>query len=309
MPSLGEFTGREILGTTPLATSEMRHAGVDRNNVAPRLGFAYSPDQKTVVRGGAGVYYGLSYSTNWQYAGAAWQNDVFMYPSNDSGVTQYASVENPFPTGFNMPSGTRYGALSNWGYANYNHSGTQDRLAEIYQWNLGVQRQLPGGIMVEASYSANRSTHLPWKKNPQNANVLPSEDRVKYGTAGLAQQVPNPFQFLFTGPDSIFPTSTDSAFNNGTVARRSILKKFPQFEKFKEALGNQGFLVGGCASRRPILHALGLDVGDAFGAGFREMLFVPGDAAVDGVDVVADFSEAMPFAGIADKDGFGTHVF
>ena len=131
-----------------------------------------------------------------------------------------------------MPSGTRYGQLSNWGYANYNHSGTKDRLAEIYQWNLGVQRQLPGGIMVEASYSANRSTHLPWKKNPQNANVLPSADRVKYGTSGLAQQVPNPFQYLFTGPDAVFAASTDSAYNNSTVARRNLLKVFPQFDGY-----------------------------------------------------------------------------
>ena len=232
VPSLGEFTGRKILGTTPLATSDMRHSGVDRNNVAPRVGFAYSPNQKTVIRGGAGVYYGLSYATNWQYAGAAWQNDILMQPSKDSGVTQYASVENPFPTGFILPSGATYGALSNWGYPNYNHAGMQDRLGEIYQWNIGIQRQLPGGIMVETSYSANRSTHLPWKKNPQNANTLPTADRLKYGTAGLAVQVPNPFQYLFTGPNAIFPTSTDSAYNNDTIARRNILKKFPQFDGY-----------------------------------------------------------------------------
>ena len=30
----------------------------DRNNVAPRLGFAWSPDAETVVRGGFGIYYG-----------------------------------------------------------------------------------------------------------------------------------------------------------------------------------------------------------------------------------------------------------
>ena len=131
VPSLGDFAGRQLLGTTILATSDMRHSKADLNYFAPRLGLAYALDQNTVIRGGAGVYYGLSYATNWQYAGAAWQNDVFMYPSQDSGVTQYASVENPFPTGFNPPSGTRYGALSNWGYANYNHAGMQDRQAEI----------------------------------------------------------------------------------------------------------------------------------------------------------------------------------
>ncbi|MCV5091048.1 hypothetical protein OFC13_30940, partial [Escherichia coli] len=30
----------------------------DTNNFAPRIGFAYSPDEKTVVRGGYGIFYG-----------------------------------------------------------------------------------------------------------------------------------------------------------------------------------------------------------------------------------------------------------
>ena len=43
-----------ILGTTVFPTSSKRNAGVDRNNFAPRLGFAYQLARNTVVRGGAG---------------------------------------------------------------------------------------------------------------------------------------------------------------------------------------------------------------------------------------------------------------
>jgi outer membrane receptor protein involved in Fe transport len=32
----------------------------DKNNIAPRFGFSYSPDEKTVVRGGFGLYYGIT---------------------------------------------------------------------------------------------------------------------------------------------------------------------------------------------------------------------------------------------------------
>ena len=32
----------------------------DKNNIAPRLGFSYSPDEKTVIRGGFGLYYGIT---------------------------------------------------------------------------------------------------------------------------------------------------------------------------------------------------------------------------------------------------------
>ena len=31
---------------------------VDKNNVAPRLGFSFAPDVKTVIRGGYGLFYG-----------------------------------------------------------------------------------------------------------------------------------------------------------------------------------------------------------------------------------------------------------
>ena len=58
----------ELLGTTefPGDPGYGRHLPIDHGNVAPRLGFAYSIDAKTVVRGGAGIYYGLNPATNYQ---------------------------------------------------------------------------------------------------------------------------------------------------------------------------------------------------------------------------------------------------
>ena len=52
----------------------------------------------------------------------------------------------------------------------------------------------------------------------------------------------------------------------------------------------------------------GLDVGDAFGAGFREMLLVPGDAAVGGVDIVPHLADAVTFAGITHENGFHANI-
>ena len=44
-----------LKGLTNFAGSSARHVPVDRNNWAPRLGFAYQLTSNTVVRGGAGV--------------------------------------------------------------------------------------------------------------------------------------------------------------------------------------------------------------------------------------------------------------
>ena len=70
-PGLGT---KELIGITLFPnTTGMRHVPVDRNNWGPRLGFAYQLDQNTVVRGGAGVYYGMSPATNFQYPGTAFR--------------------------------------------------------------------------------------------------------------------------------------------------------------------------------------------------------------------------------------------
>jgi hypothetical protein len=65
------LTSAPLSGTTIFATSSRRTIPVDRNNFAPRLGFAFALTPKTVIRAGAGVYYGNNVATNFQYAGPA----------------------------------------------------------------------------------------------------------------------------------------------------------------------------------------------------------------------------------------------
>ena len=66
-PQFGQIG--EIRGVSTFPTSGHRNAPVDRNNWAPRLGFAYQLTSNTVLRGGAGVFYGMNVATNFQYAG------------------------------------------------------------------------------------------------------------------------------------------------------------------------------------------------------------------------------------------------
>ncbi len=232
VPSLGEFTGREILGTTILATPSRRHADSDLNNMAPRFGFAYRLNDKTVLRGSAGLYYGQSYPTNWQYGGSAWNKGVTIYFSKDSGRTQYANLANPFPVGFIGPQQGKYGQLTLWGHSNGNHGSEANRNAEIYQWNFGIERELPGLVKLEVHYSASRATHLPWNYSVEDRNFVSRADREKWGSQGLEELVPNPFQYLFqsiNGSTPIF-NEPDSLYNDGTTQRINLLRPFPQFD-------------------------------------------------------------------------------
>jgi len=220
--------GMEIYGTSILATPDRRRPDAQWDHVAPRVGFAYELAPNTVLRGGAGVYYGMDYATNWEYGGWNWQGAAAVNFTLDGGITQYATIQNPFPVGFYLPEEREYGNLAQWGFINYNQQGLKDLSGDIYMWNIGIQRQLPGSTMLEVNYSANRSTHLPWNYNAANRDFVPAAPREKYGTGGLAQMVPNPFQYLFTGTAPMFnqPTST---YANSTIPLIDLLRPYPQF--------------------------------------------------------------------------------
>ena len=83
----------------------MRTIPTYRKDLGPRLGFSYQLDQQTVVRGGAGIYFGMSPATNFQYPGSAFRKTANIFFTNDNFATQSATLANPFPGGLYRPAG------------------------------------------------------------------------------------------------------------------------------------------------------------------------------------------------------------
>jgi len=241
---------QELFGTTQFATSSMRTVPTYRKDIGPRLGFAYAFDSKTVVRGGAGIYFGMSPATNFQYPGSAFRKTANLFFTNNDFATQSATLENPFPTGFTGPQGRQYGQFANWGYQNANDLGTTAaRDADIYQWNLGVQRELPSEIEVGVDYVANRSTHLPWSGTNNRAfipsslvgqvaaAVTPTDSTCQTDSCVsnfLETQVGNPFYNMFNTPCVSTPSNpcfneVNSNYGQSTLPLAYLLNKYPQF--------------------------------------------------------------------------------
>jgi hypothetical protein len=250
-------SSQELLGTTQFATSGRRTVPTYRKDVGPRLGFAYQLNDKTVIRGGAGLYFGMSPATNFQYPGSAFRKTANLFFTNDNFATQSATLENPFPGGFSGPQGRQYGQFANWGYQNPNDLGTTAaRDANIYQWNLGFQRSLPSQIVLGVDYSANRSTHLPWAGTNNrayipspllaqiSAAVTPTDSTCQADSCVsnfLATQVGNPFSSMFNAPCS--PSASHPCFNEPnsnyfepTLSLGTLLTTYPQFNGDFEGL-------------------------------------------------------------------------
>ncbi len=260
-PGLGTVA---LNGITLFPSSGMRSVPVYRKNFGPRLGFAYQLDSNTVVRGGAGIYYGMSVATNFQYPGTAFRKSATMFFTLDDFNTMApgTSLADPFPGGLTGPQGKQYGPLAEWGYGNGNDLGTTaGRNADIYQWNLGIQRLLPSQIVIGVDYSANRSIHLPWggysstrnrdfisssllaQISAQQHALDPACDADGCVSNYLQTGVANPFCSLFGGGASCSYNAGPAIFNEpnsnygqATLPRVNLLRPYPQFDGDFEAL-------------------------------------------------------------------------
>jgi len=247
----------EILGVADFANSHHRTEGVDNSNFGPRFGIAYRWGQHTVLSAGGGLYYGINPATGFQDQGSVYRKYVNWIPTLDNGATVYATLENPWPNGYSGPQGTKYGKLNMWGFGSDANQSTAYRNAEIYQWNVSVQRELPGNALLTVAWSANKSTHLSFGDGAggnkdflseskraaislQQHALDPNCDTDNCVTNFLNKQVANPFYSLFNGPGAIFNEPDSSFQSSTTMPLINLLRPYPQFNGDFSAYYNFG---------------------------------------------------------------------
>jgi hypothetical protein len=130
---------------------------------APRVGFAFSVDKKTVVRGGYGVFYQpLSYP-GWN-SGVSGGRDGFntnvVLSSSDGGITPATLFDKGF-TGaqYQVPPFYDLG-FDNGKYPGAFREFNQGRLPYTQQWNVTVEHQFTKDFYVNAAYVGTKGTHL-----------------------------------------------------------------------------------------------------------------------------------------------------
>ena len=133
----------------------------DGNNVQPRLGFAYTLNDRTVIRGGAGKYYADVIASNWTMPSRS-MSVAFLQINND-GRADFAS--NPL-NGAPLPTYDQ--AITKFCYVS-NVAGCLDRaaaeqapqaeyshLTHDWQTSIGFQRQIGADMAIESDYVYTR---------------------------------------------------------------------------------------------------------------------------------------------------------
>jgi len=128
----------------------------NNKNFGPRVGFAYSPLPKTVIRGGYGIFYTL-----FERFGS--ENQLALNPpnliNNTPAVASNATapvffLKDGFPANFLDP------AALNYKLVRIRAANPHLPTPSVQQWSFGIQQELSSGMIAEVNYVGTKSTHL-----------------------------------------------------------------------------------------------------------------------------------------------------
>jgi hypothetical protein len=219
----------------------------------PRAAAAYLIGERTVVRGGVGLFSYDLFFDNINQSGFSVGTPVLT--TNDNGLTfTGANLTNPVPGGVLVqPTGSSLGLASSLGQAltgaspgvggqqTTNNLVQADRKSPYYvRWEASMQHDLGSGWVLALSYTGSRGRNLPVFRDVNNIPIqylstLRSRDAANE-TFLTGTNVPNPFAGLLPG----------STINSATVTRQQLLRPFPEFGAFgiEESTGSDSYHAG-----------------------------------------------------------------
>jgi hypothetical protein len=216
-----------------------------KKNFMPRFGFAYKLTEKTVVRGGYGIFFGflgqrrgdvnqIGFSTNTQL-------DINI---DENGLPVGETLSNPFQNGLNVARGSADGTQT---FLGQSVTFFNPRPLSPYnqRYELSFQRELPGGWVAEVAYVGNRGTHI---EVGRNLNVIPQKYLSRTGARDNATNtylnapLDNPFVTLNDDGTRtlLLPSNAIGALRGNTIQRNRLLRPFPQFDAVNTTT-NEGY--------------------------------------------------------------------
>ncbi|MBV8051023.1 MAG: TonB-dependent receptor, partial [Acidobacteriaceae bacterium] len=241
---------------------------LDKKEFAPRLGFAYSFSPKTVLRGG----YGIFWVPNYVVFQLNPDNDLInlattpFFGTVNNGVSPSASLDRsnctavgggfaafvascattgPFGAGGIIQPPGRGGNTSAFAAANGSPTLSPYLLpkpAYVQQYNLDIQRQLPGKFFADVAYAGSHGVHLS-NYNPSIViNQIP-DSYIAQANAQYTAACGSPTAICAFKPDIAKPVTNtlvgaNASLSTATVPAGQLLRPFPQYTRL--SLAGQG---------------------------------------------------------------------
>jgi hypothetical protein len=226
----------QVLGGFQYAGPENRRIwDADKNNVQPRFGFTYKLTQKSLLRGGVGLFVAPFQITGIPGIGnpinqTGYSRNTPVTVTTDNGLTFVGDLSRPVPSGALLePIGASQGLRTNLGASLGSGTAagfipTERSNPQFWRFTFGIQRELPWDLLVEVTYLGQRGQNIPVVTQ---LNFVPQQFRTQSpirdnaAETFLSQLVDNPLRGL---------TPEASGTNSATIARRRLLAAFPHFD-------------------------------------------------------------------------------
>ena len=217
---LGAYT---YFGTGTGRNGRKRPQDTYHKAFGPRVGFAYSINSKTVLRGGYGIFYeALKEGSFADQDGLGFFNKQTVTVANggptqiDNGVTHLFPTLGPFtPEGQNGNGGVILVP------ADSGHP------ADIQTWNLDIQRQVISNLMVSVAYVGSKGTHLP------ALNIIPNQVNPSFLSLGSELTMKATCLAANTCPNSV-AAGVKLPYAGFTGNINQALRPFPQYGNFNQ---------------------------------------------------------------------------
>jgi hypothetical protein len=197
-----------------------------KDTLLPRIGFAYQLNDKTVIRGGFGLFAGFLGERRGDVIQPGYtQTTTAVLTTNANGAPLPFTLSTPFAnTTILEPVGNALGRQTGLGQA-VSFFEQNPAVSKQARFQIGLQRELPGGWVAEGVVVYNRGYDM---EIVRNINALPTKylnadnsctAAMTANNTFLTAVVPNPFAGLLPG----------TGLNNATIARSQLLRPFPQY--------------------------------------------------------------------------------
>jgi hypothetical protein len=279
---------------------------LDKTNISPRVGFAYSINPKTVIRGGYGVFFIPNYVSFGLNPNNDLVNDATTsYNGTINGTVPINTINTPFLPQIVPPVGRTLGTQGTQQYAsqvvqNPTVANLSDHPAGyVQQWNLNVQHDLPWGFFGSVAYVGSKGTHLESYSQQVNqisdsilgtaasqcaAQSATTGTRCDATGVGILQSVANPF----------FDSATGTAYALGTATTTAgqLQRPYPQYT---------GLSLAGQGSYDSTYHSLQLTVERRFGGAGSLLVAYTNSKLVSDTDTLTNWLETGA-GGIQDNN-------
>ena len=202
-PATGQLLAAGLNGV-----SRSLNVTTPKADVSPRIGLAYSLDNKTVIRAAFGTFYGTIFQNlGGQLAYPGFDNTI-SYNNLGTAVAQPFTLSQGMPLAAPPNLSNPFAALVSSSASNPYSVGIsfndQSHMPLVQQWNVGFERQLPLALTLEVNYIGNHALHLSYNLN-ENVVPLSAVPAVTQTNTSVATQNASPYPNLkqFSTNDNI----------------------------------------------------------------------------------------------------------